>query len=305
MASPTPSCRVASHARSTISTTRLVPSSHPSARRERRAGRRSPAGRSRGDAGRARGPWRALARRIARTSPIAAAVDDRRRRPAGRRPAVEDEVDGVAEGRRDLGRIRALPAAGPVGRRRRQRPESAGEGSRGVRGPGRAGRSSSRRRSARPGGPIGPLRHDDRQPAGPEGRPRGPRRRRHRRPIAAAWAGVGEEQHDRPVRRSPLHLEQPVDAARRVERDADPVDRSVGMATTPPARHRRAAIPASSRPSAPSADDRGRSRAAAFRRWSASAARRCEALAARRRGFARTSGSIMVATPSSSTGGAM
>ena len=111
------------------------------------------------------------------------------------------------------------------------------------------------------------------------------------------------------VGRPALHLEQALDAARRGQRDGDPVDR-VGRQRDDAARAQgiatAAAIPASS-----SGDDAGhravRSAAGhamrAILAWTASSARR-SAVARASRGLASTSDSIIVATPSSSTGGA-
>ena len=144
--------------------------------------------------------------------------------PPWRRPAVEDEVDRVAELVDDLGGVARLGQPGHVRRGRRQGPDAA------CQRPWRVvvrdaqadrRRATGQRRRQRD---IRPPRDDDRQTAGPE-RVRESRRGRPHLADRSRLGGVVEEQHDPLVRRPPFHREQSLDAARRTERDRDPVDR--------------------------------------------------------------------------------
>ena len=227
-----------------------------------------------------------------------------------RRTAVEDEVDAVAELVEDLGGVARLGQPGDIRGGRRQRPDAArqrpgsvvvrhaqadrrraaGQGGRAARRPAGAGR----RRVSPPG------QNASRESASPPAPITADRRR---------LRGVVEQQHDPLVGRPLFHLEQSLDAARRLERDRDPVDR-VGRQRDDPAGAQdldrpppdrassgttRAVTP---RPTAVPGEPRRRRCAARFRD-SASP------LAAPRPGDARTSASIIRATPSSASGGAM
>ena len=158
---------------------------------------------------------RAGSRQRDRCAPFARAVDDGRRRPAVRRAAVDDEVDGVADLGGDLGRIARLGLTGPIGRGRRQRPDGRGErpGS-GVVGDAQADRRGAAGQGRRQGD-IRPLRDDRRSARRARRRRRAPRRPVSSTPICGRLGGVGEQQHDPLVGRSPLHVEQALDAARR------------------------------------------------------------------------------------------
>ena len=243
--------------------------------------------------------------------PLARAVDDGRRRPAARRSAVEDEVDAVAELGEDLGRVARLGQAGDVGRGGRQRPDGRGE---------RPGRVVVRDAQA-----------DRRRPAGQDVRQRDVRALRERRrsarpastrrrvpsaagvitPIDRRLGRVVEQQHDPLVGRPPLDLEQPLDAARRVERDRDPVDR-VGRQRDDAAAAQDLDRPRPDRPrrrrrSGRVMPGRGIGRLVGARRPRAAPAASSASRSAAARasaGGARTSASIIRATPSSASGGA-
>ena len=123
----------------------------------------------------------------------------------------------------DRGGVRRLGHARAVRGGRRQRADRGSERARSgvVRDPEADRRcAAGERRRKRD---VGPLRDDERQAAGPEPcREPGGRRR----PLAdlGGLRGVGEEQHDPPIRRPVLRREQRPDPARRGERDGDSVD---------------------------------------------------------------------------------
>ena len=126
------------------------------------------------------------------------------------------------------------------------------------------------------------------------------------RRSSAAWAGVGEEQHDRPCPAGALHLEQALDAARGGERDRDrrrPC-RSAAPRSRPPAR----AATASARPASSSGTTRARHAGTARTErapcGSLFGQPRRPPLALRGPAPGRASRSIR-ATPSSASGGAM
>ena len=141
-----------------------------------------------------------------------------------RRAAVEDQVHGVAELADDLRRVARLGQTGDVRGGRRQRPDGAGQ---------RPGRvvvrhaQADRRRAAGQDVRQPVVRtppEDDGQPARPAaGAERHGRRRDHG--DLRGLRRIGDEQRDALVRRASLDPVQPLDAARRVERDGDPVDR--------------------------------------------------------------------------------
>ena len=189
------------------------PSPRVRARPARPAGRarvRRPLGRSRPGAGSAADrPCSRRRSRAARRGPVRRRGRSRRRRRAGRRSPPRRRPPAAPERFADvvgIGPTAAARARGAVVVRDAQ--------------PDRPGAGGQDRRQ----GHVVALRHDDRQPARPE---RPGERGRGRRPLPdrRRLGRVGEEQHDRPVRRPVLGREQRLDPARRVERDRDPVDR--------------------------------------------------------------------------------
>ena len=176
------------------------------------------------------------------------------------RSAVEDERDGVAELVDDRRRVARPPA------RRRRLAEVVGIGPTAAASARGASWSGTRRPivgappvSAGGQGDVGSLRDDQGEAARPE---RLGERGRGRRPLPdrRRLGRVGEEQHDRPVGRPLLGREQRLDAARRVERDRDPVDR-VGRQGDDPAGAEDARSPRPARRRRPGRSGRSRRRA--------------------------------------------
>ena len=230
-------------------------------------------------------------------------------------PPSRIEVDALPELGEDLGRVARLGQAGDIGRGRRQRPDGRARAPGARHGPGRAGRSSGSRRSARRAtatsgrcgtttvSPPGQHASASAVAAGPI------------TPIEAAWAAASSSSMiprsgGRRLTRNRRSMPPGV-----VERDGDPVDR-VGRQgddaaaragprsprRDPPRRRRRvrALMP---RPRPRPGSETDPAVRAAVARVASSASRTAAAGAAA--GGARTSASIIRATPSSASGGAM
>ena len=174
------------------------------------------------DGGQCGGRDRAFAEQ---SGPRARAVDDGRRPLAPRRPAVENEVDRVAEAPRRCPRPSSGRHAGDVRGRHRQRPDSRGE---------RAGRRM-----------VGDADADRRRPAGEDSRQARRRARCGRTsvsppgqlaaastraaasgiPTSAAWSGSASSSTIARSGGRCLASKRRSMPPRRVERDADAVDR--------------------------------------------------------------------------------
>ena len=143
----------------------------------------------------------------------AGAVDDGRGRAARGRPAIEHEVDRVAELRHDARRVGASGTperfADVVGSGPTPRARARGASWSGTRRP-IVGAAAGQHRRPRN---VGALRDDDRQAAGPaRRRERG--RSRGDPPGPGRLGHVVEQQHHRLVRWTPLDAVQPLDARR-------------------------------------------------------------------------------------------